>query len=76
MRSSAKLFRTSTFRLSAIYLAFFALSVGALLGYVYWNTALLLERQVDETVRAEVQALADQYRQRGLAGIIAARRRR
>lgn len=70
MRSSAKLLRTSTFRLSAIYLAFFALSVGALLGYVYWNTALLLERQVDETVRAEVQALADQYRQRGLAGII------
>ncbi|MBM3519966.1 MAG: HAMP domain-containing protein, partial [Alphaproteobacteria bacterium] len=70
MRSSAKLLRTSTFRLSAIYLIFFAASVGTLLGYVYWNTAILLERQVDETVQAEVQALADQYRDRGLTGII------
>jgi signal transduction histidine kinase len=65
-----KLLRTSTFRLAALYLFVFALSVGALLGYVYWNTAVLLERQTDETIRAEVQALADQYRLRGLRGII------
>ena len=70
MRAGFKLLRTSTFRLAALYLAVFALSVGALLGYVYWNTAVLLERQTDETIRAEVQALADQYRYRGLRGII------
>lgn len=70
MRSGTKLLKTSTFRLAALYLLLFALSVGALLGYLYWNTALLLERQTDETIRAEVLALADQYRQRGLAGII------
>lgn len=70
MLASVKLLRTSTFRLAALYLIVFALSVGALLGYVYWNTALLLERQTDETIRAEVQALADQYRFRGLRGII------
>ena len=70
MLASVKLLRTSTFRLAALYLVVFALSVGALLGYVYWNTALLLERQTDETIRAEVQALADQYRFRGLRGII------
>ena len=45
MRAGFKLLRTSTFRLAALYLAVFALSVGALLGYVYWNTAVLLERQ-------------------------------
>jgi signal transduction histidine kinase len=66
----AKLLRTSTFRLAALYLILFALSVSALLGYVYWNTTVLLERQTDETIRAEVQALADQYRLRGLRGII------
>jgi HAMP domain-containing protein len=66
----AKLLRTSTFRLAALYLIVFALSVSALLGYVYWNTTVLLERQTDETTRAEVQALADQYRLRGLRGII------
>jgi signal transduction histidine kinase len=68
--SRIKLLRTSTFRLAALYLILFALSVSALLGYVYLNTALLLERQTDETIKAEVQALADQYRIRGLRGII------
>ncbi len=66
MNARIKLLRTSTFRLAALYLILFAVSVAALLGYVYWNTAVLLERQTDETIRAEVQALADQYRLRGL----------
>lgn len=70
MTSRIKLLRTSTFRLAALYLILFALSVSALLGYVYLNTAVLLERQTDETIKAEVQALADQYRMRGLRGII------
>lgn len=43
--------------------------MGAILGYVFWNTAYLLERQAEETIRAEVQALGDQYRQRGLRGV-------
>ncbi|MFN0190499.1 MAG: sensor histidine kinase [Aestuariivirga sp.] len=70
MSASYKLLRTSTFRLAALYLLLFAISVGALLAYVYWNTAGLLERQTDETIRAEVQGLADQYRLRGLRGIV------
>jgi signal transduction histidine kinase len=64
-----KILKTSTFRLAAIYLLVFALSVGAILAYVFWNTAGLLERQTDATIRAEVQALADQYRLLGLQGI-------
>jgi signal transduction histidine kinase len=65
-----KILKTSTFRLAAIYLLVFALSVGAILAYVFWNTAGLLERQTDATIRAEVQALADQYRILGLQGIV------
>jgi signal transduction histidine kinase len=68
--ASLKLLRTSTFRLAALYLILFAISVATLLGYVYWNTAVLLERQTDDTIHAEIQALADQYRLRGLRGII------
>jgi signal transduction histidine kinase len=64
-----KLFKTSTFRLAAVYLAVFALSVGAILGYVYWSTVRLLENQIDETIRAEVLGLADQYRVLGLKGV-------
>jgi signal transduction histidine kinase len=67
---NAKILKTSTFRLAAIYLLVFALSVGAILAYVFWNTAGLLARQTDATIRAEVQALADQYRILGLPGIV------
>ena len=59
MTINSKIFRTSTFRLAAIYLIFFALSVSSVLGYVYWNTVGILERQTDETIRAEVQGLSD-----------------
>lgn len=69
MLINPKLFKTSTFRLAAVYLAVFALSVGAILGYVYWSTVRLLESQTDETIRAEVLGLADQYRILGLKGV-------
>ena len=69
MTINPKIFKTSTFRLVAVYLVFFALSVGAILAYVFWNTAGLIERQTDETIRAEVQGLSDQYRILGLGGV-------
>ena len=65
-----KIFSTSTFRLAAIYLFVFLLSSGAILGYVFWNTVGLLERQTEDTIRAEVQALGDQYRLRDLNGVV------
>ncbi len=70
MSVNTKIFRTSTFRLAAIYLLVFALSVAAILGYVYYSTVGLLERQTEETIRAEVKGLADQYRVRGMPGIL------
>jgi signal transduction histidine kinase len=68
--ANSTIFRTSTFRLAAIYLLVFLLSAGALLAYVFWNTVGLLERQTEDTIRAEVQALGDQYQLRGLNGIV------
>ena len=76
MRANLKLLRTSTFRLAAVYLIVFALSVGAILAYVAWNTIGILEQQTDDTITAEVQALADQYRLRGLRGALETVRRR
>ena len=70
MRINLKILKTSTFRLAAIYLTVFAISIGAVLGYVYWNTVVLLQEQTDDTIGAEVQGLAEQYRQRGLNGLI------
>ncbi len=70
MRAALKLLQTSTFRLAAVYLTVFAISVGAVLAYIYWNTAILLERQTEDTVEAEVQGLAEQYRIRGPRGLL------
>ncbi len=64
------LLRTSTFRLVALYLFLFAASSGAVLGYIYWNTAGLLERQTDDTIRAEITGLAEQYGQGGLRRLV------
>ena len=69
MPVSAKLLRTSTFRMVAVYLVVFALSVGAILGYVYWTTTVLLDSQIDDTIDAEVQILGERYREHGLTGL-------
>jgi signal transduction histidine kinase len=60
---------TQSFRIVALYLAIFALSATALLGFVYWNTALVLDRETDETIRAEVTGLVEQYRRLGLPAL-------
>ena len=70
MRANAGIFKSSTFRLLAIYLLVFILSVAALLAYIYYNTIGLLERQTEATITAEVLGLAEQYRERGLPGLI------
>ena len=70
MRVNAKIFQTSTFRLAAIYLLVFVLSAGAILAYVYYNTAGLLERQTEDTIRAEVLGLSEQYQLLGISGMI------
>jgi signal transduction histidine kinase len=64
------LLSTTTFRLAVLYLALFATSAIALLGYVYWNTAGFLTRQTDEAVQAEITGLAEQYAQGGLPQLV------
>src|SRR5229473_2877453 len=65
-----RLLHTTTFRLAALYLALFAASVLALLGFIYYSTADFIERQTEATIEAEITGLAEQYQQRGLAGLI------
>lgn len=64
-----EVFRTQAFRIIAIYLGIFALSALALVGFVYWNTALVLDRQNDETIDAEITGLVEQYQRQGLPGL-------
>jgi len=64
-----ELFRTATFRLAFTYVCLFAASVILLLGFIYWRTAGFMLRQSDETVKAEIVGLAEQYRRRGIEGL-------
>jgi signal transduction histidine kinase len=43
----------------------------AMLALIYWQTVVYTTRQTDETIDAEITGLAEQYRQRGLAGLVA-----
>ena len=70
MPANNSIFQTSTFRLAAIYLLVFAASAAGILGYVYYTTIGLLERQTEDTIHAEILGLADQYRLLGVAGLV------
>ena len=59
-------FRSSTFRLSLIYLFLFGCSVTAILGFIYWTTAGFIARQIDLFIAAEVDGLEDYYKTGGL----------
>jgi len=65
-----KLLRSTAFRLSLIYLAVFAVFAGSLIAYLSWNTWVIFSRQLNDTIEAEVQGLAEQYRIGGVLRLI------
>ena len=67
----ARLLRTSTFRLSLLYVGLFGASVLVLLAFIYWTTGRVIDRQTSDTIEAEVRGLAEQYRARGIGQLIA-----
>jgi len=65
-----KLFRTTTFKLTLVYLTVFALFAAFLLGYFAFNTRRLITEQITETVDAEITGLSEQYRQGGIRRLV------
>ena len=79
MTALGKLFNTTAFKLTLVYLTVFALFAAFLLGYFAWNTRRLITEQITRTVDAEITGLSEQYNQGGirrLVFIIDARARR
>jgi signal transduction histidine kinase len=64
-----RILRTLAFRIVALYLAIFAVSAAAIVGFTYWNTARALNKQTDDIVDSEVLQLAQRYQQFGLPGL-------
>ena len=65
-----RLIQTSIFRIALLYLLLLGATLAVLLGFIYWSTAGLIERQTDETVQAEIRGLAEQYRDEGLVRLM------
>ncbi len=51
-------------------MALFAGSALLLLGFIYWSTVAFMANQTDATIEAEIVGLAEQYRERGLNGLV------
>jgi signal transduction histidine kinase len=65
-----KLFRTTAFRLTLVYLFLFLLFALFLLGYFAWNTRRLITEQITQTVNAEIGELTERFNRAGLRGLI------
>lgn len=72
MTALGKLFRTTTFKLTLVYLTVFALFAAFLLGYFAFNTRRLITEQITDTVDAEVTGLSEQYRLGGIRRLVLA----
>jgi signal transduction histidine kinase len=70
MTAFGKLVRTTTFKLTLVYLTVFVLFAGFLLGYFAWNTRRLITEQITQTVDAEITGLSEQYRQGGIRRLV------
>ena len=70
MTALGKLFRTTTFKLTLVYLTVFALFAVFLLGYFALNTRRLITEQITETVDTEITGLSEQYRQGGIRRLV------
>lgn len=70
MTALIRLFRTTAFRLSLLYVAVFGAAVFFAAGYIYWQTQASWSTQLEATLEAELRGLAEQYRTGGAQRLI------
>jgi signal transduction histidine kinase len=70
MTALGKLFRTTAFKLTLVYLTVFALFAAFLLGFLALNARRLITEQITQTVDVEITGLAEQYRLGGLRRLV------
>ena len=70
MRPIFRLFQTQAFRIVLVFAVLFALSVGALLYFSYWNTRRTLDAQTDQIIESEITGLREEYQHQGFQGLV------
>lgn len=66
-----RLFRSASVRLATLYALVFGVSTLALVGFLWWETAGLLNRQVEVAIAADGQSLGNRWEEGGLAALTA-----
>ena len=64
-----RFFATTTFRLALLYAGLFCTSVLALFAFLYWTTTVLVDRQREQAVVADMTSLTDAFAEQGLNGL-------
>jgi len=64
-----RLLRSTTLRITLIYVVLFATSVAAVLGFIHYTTAGYLARQTEAAIANEVAELGNRYRQGGIQAL-------
>jgi Na+-translocating ferredoxin:NAD+ oxidoreductase RnfG subunit len=64
-----RLFRTTPFRLTLLFLALFAAAAGAFLAYVFFATAGEAARRTDREIQREMRTLTEVYDRAGVAAL-------
>lgn len=64
-----KVISSATFRLALIYAVVFSASVVVLAAFIYWSTVAYMTNQTEETIRADIEGLAERYKTDGLVGL-------
>lgn len=70
MTALGKLFRTTVFKLSLVYLVIFALGASAVIGWVAWSVRRLVDQQIAVAIEAEINGLSEQYAQGGISRLV------
>jgi signal transduction histidine kinase len=62
--------RTTAFRLALIYAGIFSLSVILLFAFIFWTTSVLVDRQRQQAIVADMNDLRDEFSSLGLPGLL------
>ncbi len=71
MNHKHRLFHSYTFQLVLLYVTIFSTSTLIIFYFFYLFTASYMTQQMDNTIQAEIQGLAERYNQEGLQGLTA-----
>jgi signal transduction histidine kinase len=66
----SKTFRSSTLKISFIYVLVFSCAIFGVLVYVYWSTVAYLDEMLDQSVKTETAALIETFSRSGRIGLM------